>query len=117
MHHFLAEELAHRRHHLALLVHQLRDPGIAAVQALAAGRHRVADVDASLRVVPNPDIAQVVCLLKVDGILVAGRTGDDEAFGGTEERATGEQHAHRNPRHGGEAERDQVEKSGNERRE
>src|SRR4030095_5304383 len=46
-----------------------------AIETLAARRHRVADIDAARRVVLDPNLAQVVGLLIVDGILIAGGAG------------------------------------------
>ena len=44
VHHFFAQELPHGEDHLLLLIHQLYNRRVFPVQALAAGRHRVADV-------------------------------------------------------------------------
>jgi hypothetical protein len=73
VHHFLAEELSHRRHHLPLLIHQSRDRRIASIQTFTARRHRIADVDAARRVLLDANLAQVVRLLVVDGILISSR--------------------------------------------
>jgi hypothetical protein len=71
-HHFLTQELAHREQHLPLLVHQFGDPRVLPVEALAAGGHGVADVNPALRVFLHADLAEVVGLLVVDRVLVAG---------------------------------------------
>jgi hypothetical protein len=55
---------------MLLLVHEPGHGRVTPVQSLAAGRHRVADINAALGVFLDPDVPQVVGLLEVDGVLV-----------------------------------------------
>src|SRR5690606_14532372 len=74
----LAEKLPHREDHLLLLFHEPDDGRIAAIEALSARRHRVADIDAPRRIVADPNFTKIVRLLEVQRILIAGRTARPE---------------------------------------
>ena len=72
---FLTQKLAHGEDHLLLLVQQPLDRGILLVQTLSARRHGIADVLSALGVILDAYITQIKCLLEVDRILVALRSG------------------------------------------